>query len=110
MASAQVFSWEASEKGIDVHLQVTRRLTCHDVFLVIPPFARWAFLIYSSACFQAEPTKLELLSKEYQSKKDVYKGAEKDSILDKYGGKEHLEAPPKALLIAQTEEYVVYNR
>jgi len=79
MASAQVFSWEASEKGIDVHLQ-------------------------------AEPTKLELLSKEYQSKKDVYKGAEKDSILDKYGGKEHLEAPPKALLIAQTEEYVVYNR
>ena len=51
-----------------------------------------------------------MLSKEYQSKKDVYKGAEKDSILDKYGGKEHLEAPPKALLLAQTEEYVVYNR
>ena len=59
---------------------------------------------------QAEPTKLELLSKEYQSKKDVYKDAEKDSILDKYGGKDHLEAPPKALLLAQTEEYVVYNR
>jgi len=79
MASAQVFSWEAAEKGIDVHLQ-------------------------------AEPTKLELLSKEYQSKKDVYKDAEKDSILDKYGGKDHLEAPPRALLLAQTEEYVVYNR
>ena len=59
---------------------------------------------------QAEPTKLELLSKEYQSKKDVYKDAEKDSILDKYGGKVYLEAPPKALLLAQTEEYVVYNR
>lgn len=79
MAHAQVFSWEAAEKGIDVHLQ-------------------------------AEPTKLELLSKEYQSKKDVYKDKEKDTIFDKYGGTEHLEAPPKALLLAQTEEYVVYNR
>jgi len=79
MANAQVFSWEAAEKGIDVHLQ-------------------------------AEPTKLELLSKEYQSKKDVYKDLEKDTIFDKYGGSEHLEAPPKSLLLAQTEEYVVYNR
>lgn len=79
MANAQVFTWEAAEKGIDVHLQ-------------------------------AEPTKLELLSKEYQSKKDVHKDKEKDTIFDKYGGSEHLEAPPKALLLAQTEEYVVYNR
>jgi len=79
MANAQVFTWEAAEKGIDVHLQ-------------------------------AEPTKLELLSKEYQSKKDVHKDKEKDTIFDKYGGSEHLEAPPKSLLLAQTEEYVVYNR
>lgn len=79
MASAQVFSWEAAGKGIDVHLQ-------------------------------AEPTKLELLAKEYDIKKDVHKNEEKDSILTKYGGSEHLEAPPKALLLAQTEEYIVYNR
>ena len=70
-----------------------------------------SFCNFLRNCFrQAEPTKLELLSKEYQSKKDVYKDLEKDTIFDKYGGSEHLEAPPKSLLLAQTEEYVVYNR
>ncbi len=34
----------------------------------------------------------------------------KGSILDKYGGIEHLEAPPKELLLAQTEDYVEYSR
>ena len=32
------------------------------------------------------------------------------SILDKYGGEEHLEAPPRELIFAQTEEYVEYSR
>ncbi|KAI4458225.1 step ii splicing factor slu7 [Holotrichia oblita] len=63
-ASAQLFAWEAYEKGVDVHLL-------------------------------AEPTKLELLQKEYDKK---------------YGGEEHLQAPPKSLLLAQTEDYVEYSR
>ena len=33
-----------------------------------------------------------------------------DSIVEKYGGKEYLEAPPKELLLATTEEYVEYSR
>lgn len=30
--------------------------------------------------------------------------------MEKYGGEEHLHAPPKSLLLAQTEEYVEYSR
>lgn len=78
-AKAQLFAWEAYEKGVDVHLL-------------------------------AEPTKLELLQQEYVKKKDQFKSATKDTILGKYGGEEHLDAPPKALLLAQSEEYVEYSR
>ena len=51
---------------------------------------------------QADPTKLALLSSEYKKKKEDYKKDLKGSIVDKYGGQEHLEAPPRELLLAQT--------
>ncbi|XP_030848399.1 pre-mRNA-splicing factor SLU7 [Strongylocentrotus purpuratus] len=79
MAKAQMFAWDASNRGTDVHLQ-------------------------------AEPTKLDLLHKEFGSKKDNFKKSQKETILQRYGGEEHLEAPPKQLLLAQTEEYVEYSR
>jgi pre-mRNA-processing factor SLU7 len=78
-AVAQLFAWEAYEKGVDVHLL-------------------------------AEPTKLEMLQKEYDKKKDQFKGQVQDSILKCYGGEEHLQAPSKSLLLAQTEDYVEYSR
>ena len=34
----------------------------------------------------------------------------KTNVIDKYGGLEHLKAPPKELLLAQTENYVEYSR
>lgn len=58
----------------------------------------------------AEPTKLEMLQHEYEKKKEEFKSATKDQILENYGGDEHLKVPPKALLLAQTEEYVEYSR
>ncbi|XP_059617216.1 pre-mRNA-splicing factor Slu7 [Phlebotomus argentipes] len=58
----------------------------------------------------AEPTKLELLKNEYEKKKEQFKSQVKDTILERYGGEEHLQVPPKALLLAQTEEYVEYSR
>ncbi|KAF4518255.1 hypothetical protein B566_EDAN010401 [Ephemera danica] len=58
----------------------------------------------------AEPTKLELLQKEYEGRKDDYKTQAQASVLAKYGGEEHLKAPPKALLLAQTENYTEYSR
>lgn len=78
-AQAQLFAWEAYERGVDVHLL-------------------------------AEPTKLELLKKEYEKKKDQFKSQVQDSILDKYGGEEHLDVPSKSLLLAQTENYIEYSR
>lgn len=59
---------------------------------------------------QANPTQGELLHREYLQKKDKLKDTSKDSILAKYGGEEHLDAPPKELLLAQTETYVEYSR
>lgn len=78
-ANAQLFAWDAHEKGVDVHLL-------------------------------AEPTKLELLKQEYDKKRDELKDKARDSIIERYGGEEHLEAPPKTLLLAQTEHYVEYSR
>jgi len=78
-ATAQLFAWEAQEKGVDVHLL-------------------------------AEPTKLEALQKEFVKKKDEFKSSLTQNIIDKYGGEQHLKAPPKTLLMAQTEDYVEYSR
>ncbi|KAK2575895.1 hypothetical protein KPH14_007264 [Odynerus spinipes] len=78
-ANAQLFAWEAHEKGVDVHLL-------------------------------AEPTKLELLKQEYDKKRDELKDKARDSIIKRYGGEEHLEAPPASLLLAQTEHYQEYSR
>ncbi|KAH9631837.1 hypothetical protein HF086_000661 [Spodoptera exigua] len=58
----------------------------------------------------AEPTKLQLLQRQYHHKKDHFKSQVKQSILEKYGGEEHLAAPPKELLLAQTEVFTRYNR
>jgi len=78
-AKAQVFAWDAMDKGVDVH-------------------------------FQAEPTKAAVLRKSYAQKKKDHSSKLKQSVLDKYGGMEHLKAPPKELLLAQTENYVEYSR
>lgn len=58
---------------------------------------------------QANPTMGELLYKQYLDKKTEVTSALKKNILDRYGGEEHLKAPPKELLLAQTEQYVEYN-
>jgi pre-mRNA-processing factor SLU7 len=59
---------------------------------------------------QSNPTAGELLHQEYKQKKEVLKGHNKVSILDKYGGEEYLETAPRELLQGQTEEYVEYSR
>ena len=74
---------------------------------------------------QANPTQLEYLRKSYRKKKVVrflyylyverflqekHTESLKTNVIDKYGGLEHLKAPPKELLLAQTENYVEYSR
>ncbi|CAD5227680.1 unnamed protein product [Bursaphelenchus okinawaensis] len=58
----------------------------------------------------AEPTKLEQLQREFEKESSGTKNEVKNKLLEKYGGEEHLKAPPKELLLAQTENYVEYNR
>ncbi|RKO89928.1 Pre-mRNA splicing Prp18-interacting factor-domain-containing protein, partial [Blyttiomyces helicus] len=59
---------------------------------------------------QANPTQGELLYKQFQTKKEKLADNIKDSILARYGGEEHLQAPQKELLLAQTEHYVEYSQ
>lgn len=58
----------------------------------------------------AEPTKAELLHKEFKVKSTEIKESVKQNILEKYGGQEHLDVPPPQLIFAQTEEYIEYSR
>uniref|UniRef100_A0A2C9K0F1 Pre-mRNA-splicing factor SLU7 n=1 Tax=Biomphalaria glabrata TaxID=6526 RepID=A0A2C9K0F1_BIOGL len=73
-------------------------------------FAWEAFERGNDIHLQADPTKLELMHKEFEKRKDEFKKTAKDSILDQYGGQEHLESLPKQLLLAQTEDYIEYSR
>uniref|UniRef100_A0A8C3VW45 Pre-mRNA-splicing factor SLU7 n=1 Tax=Catagonus wagneri TaxID=51154 RepID=A0A8C3VW45_9CETA len=73
-------------------------------------FAWEAYDKGSEVHLQADPTKLELLYKSFKVKKEDFKEQQKESILEKYGGQEHLDAPPAELLLAQTEDYVEYSR
>jgi pre-mRNA-processing factor SLU7 len=59
---------------------------------------------------QAEPTKLELLHKEFKQRYEETAKNIKSNVLEKYGGAEHLEAMPKELIFAQTENYSEYSR
>ncbi|OQV18631.1 Pre-mRNA-splicing factor SLU7 [Hypsibius exemplaris] len=59
---------------------------------------------------QADPTKAAMLRKQYEEKKDEFKQNIEKNILAKYGGEEYLEAPPKELLLAQSESFVQYSR
>jgi pre-mRNA-processing factor SLU7 len=58
---------------------------------------------------QANPSQAEFLYKEYLKKKDEVHERQKSSILDRYGGAEHLQKPPTELL-EQSEHYVEYSR
>ncbi|EGD78289.1 pre-mRNA-splicing factor SLU7 [Salpingoeca rosetta] len=59
---------------------------------------------------QADPTKAELMHKQFKVKKANFQEDQRKSILEKYGGETHLKAPPKELLMAQTEHYVEYSQ
>lgn len=45
-----------------------------------------------------------------KEKSGEIQGSVKKDILDRYGGAEHMDAPPKELLLGQNETYVEYSR
>ncbi|VDL14797.1 unnamed protein product [Hymenolepis diminuta] len=58
---------------------------------------------------QADPTRLELLAKKVSMAKEEAHSAIREEILERYGGREHLEAPPRDLLLGQWESYAEYT-
>jgi len=76
--------------------------------LLAAVFAWEAYEKGTDAHVQADPTKLELLSREFNKRKDTFIETKKEGILNKYGGAEHLDAPPKQLLLAQTVGHFAY--
>ena len=72
------------------------------IFNRVTVFAWEAYEKGADIHLQADPTKLEMLASEFKQRKKEFKTATKESIVEKYGGEEHLEAPPKQLLLAQT--------
>ena len=92
----------------DVYRNSITRLTVLNFCFTV--FAWEAYEKGTEAHLQADPTKLEMLANEYKQRKVDFQTSVKDSILDKYGGEEHLDAPPKQLLMAQTENYIEYSR
>ncbi|CAF2119501.1 unnamed protein product [Rotaria magnacalcarata] len=60
---------------------------------------------------QADPTKLELLNKEFHEKKNQFIKTVEQQLIERYGGAEYLDSIPRELVVeAQTEEYIEYNR
>lgn len=60
---------------------------------------------------QADPTKLELLNREFHEKKDQFVKTIQEQLVERYGGEEHFNSIPRELVVeAQTEHYVEYNR
>ncbi|XP_074605698.1 pre-mRNA-splicing factor Slu7 [Brevipalpus obovatus] len=59
---------------------------------------------------QADPSKAELLFKKFVEEKTKLKSTIKSSILEKYGGEEHLKPPPDEIIHGQDERYFEYSR
>ncbi|CAH8568530.1 unnamed protein product [Dicrocoelium dendriticum] len=58
---------------------------------------------------QADPTRLELLSKKVAKAKEDVQSKIRQEIMDHYGGREHLEPIPRELLLGQWETYAEYS-
>jgi pre-mRNA-processing factor SLU7 len=81
MASLQRYAWDAEKRG------------------------------FTNINLEANPTLGEIMHKKYMQDKDKAVGESKLTILEQYGGQEHLAHDmPRELLLAQSEHYVEYDR
>eukprot|EP00808_Paulinella_micropora_P027109 g56563.t1 len=59
---------------------------------------------------EATPSQAAALYKSYKEKLSSLKSEKKESILQKYGGEDHLNAPERELLLGESEAYVEYSQ
>lgn len=57
----------------------------------------------------ANPSQAEKMFSSFQEKKEKLKDQKKRSVLEAYGGEEHLKTPARQLLLGETEAYVEYD-
>jgi Pre-mRNA splicing Prp18-interacting factor len=57
---------------------------------------------------QAAPSQAEAFHREFKERKEQLKRQKESSMLQKYGGAQHLQSLPSELIYAQTEEYREY--
>jgi len=57
----------------------------------------------------AEPSQAALLFEAYKQRKKQLENEQKNKLTDEYGGQQYAKAPPKALLIGQSEVYREYT-
>jgi pre-mRNA-processing factor SLU7 len=57
----------------------------------------------------SNPSQAELLFEQYKEKKAKLKVDKRANVLAKYGGAEHLEAPPLELVLGESEAYTEYS-
>jgi pre-mRNA-processing factor SLU7 len=99
-----------TEEGIFYQLDNFAHATGDAIkFNEMQKFAWNSYETGNSIHLTAAPSQAELAYQQAKTKKDVITKEQRDAILAKYGGKEHLEAPPKELLLAQTEQFVTYT-
>ncbi|KAK6341936.1 mRNA splicing protein [Orbilia blumenaviensis] len=58
---------------------------------------------------QANPTEGEILRKKLETQKDDQTQKKRQALLDKYGGGEYLQAPPKGATVTESERYIEYS-
>jgi len=56
----------------------------------------------------SNPSQSELLHEQFKKRKETLKKEKQVSVLQKYGGEEHLEAPDRQLLLGESEAYAEY--
>ena len=83
LMQAQLFAWEAAEKSGTSAAELN---------------------------LQANPTQMELLRKQFAVRKAAADAEQRARVLERYGGAEHMAAPPPELLLGQGEAYVEYGR
>lgn len=80
LAKTELFAWEAEQKG-GVELHP-----------------------------QATPSQVEFMRRQFEEKKKTLEKNLKQQLFDKYGGQQHMQAPPVDMLLAQSENYTEYSR
>lgn len=84
IAKLQLFVWDAAAKGGEGQAE-------QDIHVL------------------ANPSQAELMFEQFKQKKEALKSKRSSEVLAKYGGSEHMNAPPKELLVSASESYVEYS-